>query len=136
MADRIEIRTVTCPAGTAQAAAIETDLSFAAGTVRQLDILIPAGHSYLTGIAVAQSHGISIPASGDDWIIGDDNTLNYYVKDSFNNGSWSAFTYNSDVTYPHSWQLRFHVFENHRPSRRSWVPLALPISGRSGGAGS
>ena len=111
MADRVEIRSVTCPAATAQTAAIETDLTFPAGVVREVEIIIPSGHAGVTGIALAQAHQIVIPASGNTWIISDDEEIKWPLDNFLNSGSWSAFTYNKDATNPHSWYLRFLIDE-------------------------
>lgn len=115
MAQRIETRTATCPANTAQADAIEIDLSFDPGTVVEVDILIPAGHSGETGIALAQAHQVAIPYSGNDWIIGDDDRIRWPLEDFLSSGAWSAFTYNTDVTHPHSWYIRFLIDEIAAP---------------------
>lgn len=109
MAQRVEIRQVTSPAGTAQASAAETDLSFDPGIVQAIEILIPAGHAGETGIAIAQAHQVIIPYDGADWIIGDDNLLTWPVSDYLQTGSWSAFTYNADQFNDHTWYVRFHV---------------------------
>lgn len=122
-ADRVEIRSVTCPANTPQSAPIETDLSFHPGEVGRIEIVIPAGHAYVTGLAIAQAHGIIIPASGGQWLQGDDDIVHWPVQDFLNNGSWSAFTYNTDPTYDHTWFLRFLVAENTPPA----PPAAQPI---------
>lgn len=111
MAQRVEIRQVTSAAGTAQSAAVETNLSFDPGIVRAIEILIPAGHAGETGIAIAQAHQIIIPYDGTDWIIGDDNLLTWPVDDYLQTGSWSAFTYNTDAFNDHTWYVRFHVDE-------------------------
>lgn len=111
MAQRVQIFKVSCAANTAQSAAIETDLTFNPGIVREIEILIPAGHAGETGLAIAQAHQIVIPDTGTDWIIGDDDLLRWPVTDFLNSGSWSAFTYNTDVVNSHSWYLRFLIDE-------------------------
>lgn len=101
---------MTCVAATTEADAIETDLSFQAGTVRQVDILIPDGHAGQTGIAIAQAHQVIIPATGPNWIIGNDDRIKWDIADYLDTGEWSAFVYNNG-DYPHSWYLRFLVDE-------------------------
>lgn len=125
MADRVELFAVSCPAGTAQANAIETDLSFAPGIVVGVEIIIPSGHAGYTGLAIAQAHSIVIPASGSVWIIGDDDEIKWPLDGYLNSGSWSAFTYNTDVTNGHSWYLRFLVNEIPSVTR---VPVPAPLS--------
>lgn len=135
MADRVELFAVSCPAGTTQLNAIETDVSFAPGVVVGVEIIIPAGHAGYTGLAIAQAHSIVIPASGNVWIIGDDDEIKWPLDGYLNSGSWSAFTYNLDVTNAHSWYLRFLV--NEIPSAMR-VPVPAPLSAgaiMSAGAG-
>ena len=127
MADRVEVKSATCPAGTLQANAIEVDLSFTPGIVTEVEIVIPWGHAGLTGLAIAQAHSIIIPASGDVWISGDDDVIRWPVDNYLNSGSWSAFVYNLDVSNPHSWYFRFLV--NEIPDRR---PLVAPLPLTSG----
>lgn len=110
MAQRVESRVVTCPAGTTEADATEADLSFQAGVVRQVEILIPDGHAGQTGIAIAQAHQVIIPATGTDWIIGNDDRIKWDIADFLDTGEWSAFVYNNGA-YPHSWYLKFLVDE-------------------------
>lgn len=125
-ADRVEIRAVTAAPGTTQAKALETDLSFDPGTVSEIEIVIPAGHAGLTGLAIAQAHGIIIPASGTDWITSDDEVIRWPVQDFLNNGSWSAFAYNLDPTYEHTWFIRFLVAENTPQTVVSPPPAVIP----------
>lgn len=111
MAQRVEILSVTCPVSTPQASAIETELPFNIGIVREVEIVIPPGHAGLTGLAIAQAHQIIIPATGTDWIIGDDDYIKWPLENYLDADTWSAFTYNTDAFYPHSWQIRFLVDE-------------------------
>lgn len=111
MAQRVEISSVTCPANTAQANAIETSLAFNPGIVREVEIVIPAGHAGVTGLALANAHQIIIPASGNVWIIGDDDVLRWPLDGYINSGAWSAFTYNTDFANPHSWYFRWLIDE-------------------------
>lgn len=110
--DRVELFKVTCPPLTAQAAAIETLLIFPPGIVREWEIVIPDGHAGVTGLALAQAHQIVIPARGANWIVSNDEKINWPYRDVLNNGAWSAFAYNTDPINPHSWYLRALVAEN------------------------
>ena len=126
-ADRVEIRAVTCPPNTLQAAALETDLTFNPGEVIRIEIVIPPGHAGATGLAIAQAHNVCIPASGSVWIISDDETIIWPVEDFLNNGAWSAFTYNLDQLNPHTWYLRFLVREN-QPQAATQAPATPDVT--------
>lgn len=116
MAQRIEIFTVTAQPNTPQSSAVEVELSFAQGIVRQIEIVIPAGHAGLTGLAIAQAHQVVIPASGATWIIGDNEPIKWPLENYLDADTWSAFAYNTDAVYPHSWYLRFLIDEIEAPS--------------------
>lgn len=110
-ADRVELAQVTVPAGTAQASAAETDLSFPPGWVQELELVIPDGHAGVTGIAIAQAHQITIPARGQVWIVSNDEVIRWPIKDTLGTGQWSAFAYNLDPFNPHTFYVRFLVRE-------------------------
>lgn len=129
-ADRVEMRQVMVPAGTVQAAAIETDLSFPPGWVQDIEIVIPDGHAGLTGIAIAQAHQVTIPAAGNVWIVSNDEVVRWSVTDKLGSGQWSAFTYNLDTVNPHNFYLRFLVREitDSQPAAPSTAIAAADIA--------
>lgn len=126
MAQRIESRVATCRAGVPQSGALEVDLSFEPGNVKRIDLLIPDGHAGATGIGVAQAHQVIIPATGDQWVVGNDQRTMWNVDDFLNTGDWSAFVYNNG-DYPHSWYILFSVDEIVTPSVTPSV-RALPTA--------
>lgn len=137
---RPEVLTVTCPAGTAKAAAIETPFNFAAGRVERVEIAIPPGHAFTTGIAIAASHTAVIPWTPGQFLIGDDDRLSYAVIDPLQNGAWSVFTYNTDPVNDHQWQVRWLVKDlatlPHRsPGFRVIDPAQILAAGRPIGHG-
>jgi hypothetical protein len=111
VADRVQLFQVTCAANTPQSAATETLCYFNPGNVIHIEVLVPAGHAGLTGLALAQSHQIVIPYSGATWLISDAETIGFDWTDTLQNGAWSMFTYNTDTLLSHSWFLRFFVNE-------------------------
>lgn len=133
MAQRVESRVVTCSSGTTEADAVEVDVSFQAGTVLQVELLIPDGHAGQTGIAIAQAHQIIIPATGTDWIVGNDNRIVWTVADFLNTGEWSAFVYNNG-DFDHSWYVTFLINENTDaviPASSSPLPVADIMLGQA-----
>lgn len=123
MPERVEIFTITCPANTAQANAIEQPLAMTPGEVETVEIVIPRGHVGITGLAIAYAHTIVIPNAGAAFIIGDSEKMVWPLANYGNTGAWSAFVYNGD-NRAHLWQLRFHVWEIElsRPA-----PIQFPI---------
>ena len=126
--DRVELRSVTCPPATLQAAPLVQDISFPLGAVRELEIIVPAGHAFITGIAIMQSQQIVIPYTGSVWVISDDESIKWPYDDRLKNGSWQVSCFNLDPTYAHTWYLRFLVDSRaSQPSRT----IARPIDPRS-----
>jgi hypothetical protein len=111
VAQRIEIFQVTCPPNTPQSAMLEADMTFNPGTVTGVEIIITDGHAGLTGLGLALAHQVVIPASGDVWIVGNDEKIAWPLDGYLNNGAWSAFIYNLDLVNPHGWQIRFLIDE-------------------------
>lgn len=107
----MELRQATCPANTPQSTPLEVDVSFPAGKVVGIGIVVPYGHAFLTGLAIAQAHQIVIPRSGTSWFVSDDERLTFDYHDQLMSGGWSVFTYNTDIVNPHTWYLRFFVQE-------------------------
>lgn len=109
--DRVELRQATCPANTLQSAPVVVDCSFTPGKVIGIGLVIPWGHAYLTGLAIAQAQQIVIPRTGDSWFTSDDEKLQFDYNDQIYSGSWQVFTYNTDEVNDHSWYLRFYIQE-------------------------
>lgn len=124
MAQRIETGTVTATAGTTVAAPSTVDLSFPPGDVDELEIVIPAGHAGLTGIAIGQGGQVVIPATAGEYIVGDNDVIRWPLDGFLDNGSWFAQVYNLDV-FDHQWFLRFLVTE----TALVIPPPSLPLSG-------
>lgn len=73
----------------------------------RVNVRIPPGHAGLTGIALVDSGTFIVPYGGSEpaWLIGDDDDLDFpYGKQTGNNVV--LYTYNSDDTYDHAWQVR------------------------------
>lgn len=109
--DRWELRQATCPANTPQSTPVEVDCSFTAGQVLRVGLVVPWGHAYLTGLAIAQAHQIVIPRTGASWFTSDDEKLWLDVSDQILSGQWSVFVYNGDQANAHTWYLRFGIQE-------------------------
>lgn len=113
--DRVQLAAFTVPPATSQAAPAVQDVSFPAGKVVQIEVVIPDGHAGVTGLAIMQSQSIVIPASGNVWIVSNDEKIIWDYRDVLNNGSWQLSGYNNDQTNPHTFYLRFLVAENPTP---------------------
>jgi hypothetical protein len=110
MADRVEVATVTVPAGTAPDTPISTDVSFPPGTVTGIEVVIPDGHAGLTGLALGQAGSAVIPATPGAFLISNDEKITWDISGALNNGDWQAICYNRDG-YDHTFYLRFLITE-------------------------
>lgn len=116
MPDRVEVQDIACPAGTTEAAPLETVLDGVVNCqVVRVTIRIPAGHSGLTGIALGYAHNPVLPRTAGRFISGDDEVIEYDLRDYIEGPQWQAFTVNHD-TISHAWQIRFEVDELTDPA--------------------
>lgn len=130
MADRIEPFTVTVPAGTLAASFAEFPLTFRDGRVDRLEIRVPPGPSGLMGFRLAHSGQSVIPYTGSEWIIADNESLDWDTDNYPTGGAWELWAYNEDV-YPHSLYLRFHVTELAVSSTAPDVPIPIEPIGEA-----
>lgn len=111
MPDRVNVADVTCPASTPATAPVEVFLvQFPPGIPRKITIVIPAGHSGMTGIALGYGHQPVIPDNAGAFISGDDDVVHLELTSYPAGPQWSAFLCNNDLE-PHSWQVRFEFDE-------------------------
>lgn len=105
--DLLHVYDVTCPASTPTSAPVEVQ-TVPAGLfyVTRFVIVIPDGHSGLTGIALAYGHQPVIPYNAGAYISGNDEVIPYDLSGSYPAGvQWSAFLVNDDLQ-SHSWEVR------------------------------
>lgn len=119
MADRIETPVIVVPAGTLAAAPQTTALTLRDAVLERIEVRIPPGPSGLVGFAFLHSGQQVIPFQAGDWIITDDELLDWGTENYPTGNKWSVRAYNIDL-YQHSLYLRLHFRE---------IPLALPSAG-------
>lgn len=112
-ASRVEVFDVVVPASTAQAAAVETPTTFAAGELVSVDVRIPDGAAGLVGFRILYAHGQAIPTTPGAWIIGNDDLFQTDVMGQLNGGQWSILAYNLD-RFQHSLHVRYFVADLSR----------------------
>lgn len=110
MAQRIEVKTIVTPRGTAIAAPLVTPLTWRQGYPVQVEIRIPPGPSGLLGVALAHSGTRIIPHDESEWLITDAEPVIWPLTDFPTNAAWSVITYNLDV-YAHTIQVRMLLNE-------------------------
>jgi len=105
MAQRVEIKTITVPAGTLIASPLTVDLAFRQGHVEQVEIRIPPGPSGLVGVALAHSDTVVIPHDESEWLVTDNEPVRWPFDGFPTSPAWSVRAYNLDQ-YDHSFQIR------------------------------
>lgn len=107
---RFESAVVTCAASVTTANPTEVVLPFNGGILRHFEIVIPAGHSGLTGIALGFGHNSIIPYGALAYYSGDDDIIRRDYGDVTHGVVWSAFLVNGDLQ-PHVWEVRMDFDE-------------------------
>lgn len=125
MPDNVYADVVVCPASTLPTAPVEQALSITDPVIpKRVTIIIPAGHSGLTGIGIAFGHNVVLPSNAGAFISGDDDKLEFELGDYPAGVSWSAFTYNGDLQ-PHAWMV---IFEGDNLTDTTVVAPAQPLT--------
>lgn len=134
MAERIEIKTVTTPAGTAIASPLVTTLDWREGYPVRVEIRIPPGPSGLVGVQFAHSGQVIIPHDPDEWLVTDNEAVTWPLDNYPYNPKWTVRTYNTDV-YEHTVQIRMLLNEIGSELMHAAVAAPLVPPWQSAGAG-
>lgn len=110
MAERIEIKSITTPAGTALLSPLITALDWRQGYPERVEIRVPPGPSGLVGIQFAHSGQVIIPHDDSEWLTTDNEPVIWPLDNYPYNATWTVRTYNLDV-YDHTIQVRMLVNE-------------------------
>lgn len=97
MAQRVVPLTCVVPANTAESLAVSFPLQFPSSDVERIDVRIPPGPSGLVGFAIQYGGGNFIPQGDGNWIIADDQFIQWDLDDAPNGGKWNVVAYNLDV---------------------------------------
>lgn len=124
MAQRVEIATVTVPAGTPSTAPLTTSLPWRQGYPERVEIRIPPGPSGLVGVRFLHSGTQIIPRSTDEWLITDNEPVIWPLEGYPYNANWQIQAYNTDI-YEHQFQVRMLLVEIGPAPAASFVPLPI-----------
>ena len=124
MATRIETPAFTVPAGTPINNPISVQLYANRADLEEIEVMVPAGPSGLVGFRFDHSNRQVIPAVDGTWIITDDETLRWPLRDYNPFPNWKFRAYNLDV-YPHTVYVRL-LLNDQMPAAQSTVDL-VPI---------
>lgn len=97
------------------------------GQLVHFEIVIPKGHSGLTGIQLRVAGGQIYPLTRGQWFIGDDRTISQDVSQVLDSGAWQTYLYNTGI-YSHSWQVKYSIIDtSHVATPDELAPIASPI---------
>lgn len=115
MTQEIRAFTALIPAGTAQDDPVTVDLSFPPRTVNSISLRIPPGPSGQMGFRILNSGLQVIPYNNAEWLVTDNEVINWTLTDAITSGSWQLAGYNAG-TYNHSVYVRFLLDPPPQPS--------------------
>lgn len=108
MAREVRNYAVTIPAGTAIAAPLATDLPMPARIARSVRVRIPPGPSGQVGWALASSGVAILPWGPGQWIVGDNEVIEWPLDGQLDSGAWQLIGYNLGV-YAHTLYVTFQL---------------------------
>lgn len=108
MAQRVIPLTCVVPANTPANTPVSFPLSFPAADIERIDVRIPPGPNGLVGFSINNGGGNFIPEGDGNWIIGNDDYIQWPLSDAPNNGNWEIVAYNTDVL-SHTLYLYFNI---------------------------
>jgi hypothetical protein len=114
MAQRINVKVVTVPANTQQAAPLTTTFTIRPGTVERIEVLVPPGPSGFLGFQVLFAGVLVIPDDIGVFIVTDNELISWPLGEYPTDGRWSVRAYNTDV-FDHSIHVRLLVNELRAP---------------------
>jgi len=123
-----EVRTfaVTIPAGTAIAAPQVTALRMPARIVRAIRVRVPPGPAGEVGWAVGAAGVRVLPWGAGEWIIANDEAIEWPLDGQITSGAWQLQAYNTGA-YPHTLYLTFQLDPPQGADRANqlFAPLAV-----------
>lgn len=108
MATELRAFAVVIPAGTALAAPVTVDVSFAPMITERIDWQVPHGSSGLMGWRLTSGGAQVIPKNPGGFLVADGQAGDWQFDGLHDSGKWEVTGYNTGV-FPHVVNVRFHV---------------------------
>lgn len=108
MAQEVRRFAVTIPASTAKSANFTADLSFPPRVVTSIHIRVPPGPRGEVGFSIGSAGQPVIPYNPGQYIVTDDEEIDWQLEGFWDSGSWTMFAYNTG-RFPHTLEVRFMV---------------------------
>ncbi len=102
----------TVPAGTPIAAPAVQPVVLSDANLDTVRVLVPDGHSGLTGLRITWAGTQIMPYNVGTWLISNDEIFDWPADDEITANGLSLAGYNLDI-YPHTFYLRFQIGTRH-----------------------
>ena len=116
--------TITVPSGTQPNAPQLTPWVLADANLDYIEIIVPDGHSYITGVAIYWAGTQIVPWGYNSWLLANAEKLHIPVDSYITMSGLVVKTYNQGI-YPHTFYLRAHV---SYPASQAVAPEVTPGS--------
>lgn len=124
MAERVELFEAAIAAATAIATPATFSLTMNPGVTRRVEIIIPPGPSGLVGFRLRHSGQTVIPYAGNNWVVTDDEKLEWDLEGYPTGDRWTLQAYNTDI-YVHTLYIRWFLDEIPDRTVGALVPVAI-----------
>ncbi len=124
MAERVEQFAPEVPAGTAATSPFSATFSMSPGVVERVEIRVPPGPSGFMGFRLLHSGQVVIPFDQTDWLIADDEKMDWPLRGYPTGDKWSVQMYNEGI-YDHTVYFRFFLDEIPQQTALSLVPIVM-----------
>jgi hypothetical protein len=103
----VQVVEPSCAANTPASSPIATQVGISTAWLWEVNVRIPPGHAGLTGIALVDGGQFVVPygLTMAQWLVGDDDDLTFPYDEQIGS-KVDLFTYNTDNTNVHAWQVR------------------------------
>lgn len=108
MAREVQRFSAVIPAGTAKASPVQINFPMPPRVIERIEIVVPPGPRGEVGFQLGSGPVQVIPTTPGQFVVTDNEIINWPLTDQFNSGAWSMLAYNTG-TYNHSLEVRFHV---------------------------
>ena len=99
--------TITIPAGTARSAGFTSSMAFDPRIVTQINVRVPPGPRGEVGFKIGSGGLQILPAAPGDYIVTDNEDLQYPLDDTITSGAWQLLAYNTG-SYDHTLRVYFY----------------------------
>ena len=125
MAAEIRSFAPSVPAGTLATAPVSLPLTMPDRIVQRIRIRVPPGPRGLMGFALTVSGGVIIPWGPAQWIIADDEIMEWDLTDYPTTGAWALLAYNTGQV-AHTVYLQFSLYPlSARTDTGAWAPVTI-----------